>query len=200
MAKFSITSGRINVTDPCYDTDVRCANFNLPAKDGTWLADADHNDEGRCSRLIAFHEHDFDHSDGANWESLPNEVGVDSGQAGIFDVDHYNTGDEDFDDSILDANGKKNFYTQCCNLTIEDRNPYGLDWGALEHGVVSSSGYGDGGYTAECTKDKDGLIVAVRITYLEEEDEPDYYLEEDDADDRPFGHRDDEDEENFDDD
>jgi hypothetical protein len=97
------------------------------------------------------------------------EVGVDSGQAGIYDEDYYRQyhSEDDCNDD---------WYGDICDLTT----PFGTKDGKC---VVSSSGYGDGGYDCYLLKDKNNEVVGFQIVFIEDEDEEDeyddYYDEED---------------------
>src|SRR5690606_25054488 len=89
-------------------------------------------------------------------------VGVDSGQAGVFDFAVYK------DDES--AKGKSNFiedepwYSTCCDQTLSDQQA-----GVIEGGAVSSSGYGDGLYTAYYAIDANKEVVAIKIVFMEDE-------------------------------
>jgi len=149
MNKFNVISGKICVTDPCYKRGTWCANFDVPAKNGVWVAKVTKNKEGRIKALYAHHEH---FGESKLNEVLPNEVGVDSGQAGIFDSSIYPDGERDYRD-------ENSFYKKVCNLTDKS-------WGIYNNaGVVSRTGYGDGGYEAKCAK-HNNEIVSVKITFI----------------------------------
>lgn len=94
VGTFEIISGDVIVSDPCYDFDVDQVLSNV--KTGTWKAyvKISMRDENRCSELIAIHS-DYELKD-MRWEQSNVGVGVDSGQAGIYDVEHYK------DDSVID--------------------------------------------------------------------------------------------------
>ena len=47
--------------------------------------------------------------------------------------------------------------------------------GVLEYGVVSSSGYGDGSYTAYVARNDNNQVIAVRIVFLSKYDEEEDY-------------------------
>jgi hypothetical protein len=77
------------------------------------------------------------------WAEQGPFVGVDSGQAGIFDASNYRN------DNVIvgmpeNAHicGKLDkFYGACCDVTLGD-----VGAGVIPFGFVSSSGWGDGGY------------------------------------------------------
>lgn len=110
-------------------------------------------------------ESDFDQ----NFEVSTIDVGVDSGQAGFFDLEKYNKALENKDnqkpgeeDPIFEA-----FYKGCCDLTLGENS-----FGAIEFGTVSSSGYGDGGYTLLFRK-VDDQIVDAYIVFIGDHEEQD---------------------------
>lgn len=96
------------------------------------------------------------------WEICDFSVSVDSGQAGVFDSAHYH------DDSVsAGMPGPEHdfdtvWYNHCCDLTL----------GEQQAGVipVSSSGLGDGCYTALQHKNEQGQVDGIVILFLPEED------------------------------
>ena len=56
------------------------------------------------------------------------------------------------------------FYGSCCNLTCETKGHFGV----IPFGVVSSSGFGDGGYPCFVKRNEEGQIVAAIIPFIEE--------------------------------
>jgi len=172
MTTFEVTSGKINITDPCYSPDTWCAIFDLDAENGIWYADVEKYDAGdwgnRCARLVATHESLKKGTYETKLEVL--EIGVDSGQAGIFDSSLYE--DKHSEKLELDFDNPSCFYERCCKATLGE-----LKWGTVDgKGVVSSSGYGDGGYDVYVFK-KDGKVVAVEVIFIDpdlEDEEEDY--------------------------
>lgn len=156
---FRVRSGRLVVTDPCYSRDTWCQGVLDNVRDGVWEAYVAYSDEKdwgvRVAVLTAYY--DTTPPEEPKWERQQFEVGVDSGQAGIFDFDKY---PEDPSDTP--------FYDECCDLTLSDASV-----GVLDFGVVSSSGFGDGGYRCETAQDADGHIIAVRITFIGDDDDID---------------------------
>ena len=151
---------KVRVSDPCYGTEVWCAGTLDNVKEGLYNVEVEMSDEGtwgnRVKSLTVVHT-DYKGLLFFN-ESTRFEVGVDSGQAGIYDEDYYNkyhTADDCDDD----------WYDDICNLT----NPAGTKDGKC---VVSSSGYGDGCYICELVVEG-SEVVAIRITFIEDEEEYD---------------------------
>ena len=173
LGSFEVVSGKLAVSDPCYDPDVWCRGELENCKIGTWNASIVEKHMGtwghRICRLIAVHE-DYIHASSLIREVAGFEVGVDSGQAGIFDASHYQ------DDSVVPDDGHKHlfegeeaepWYDYCCDITLSVQSA-----GVLPFGCVSSSGFGDGGYDCYIWRNSDGQIVRVEIEFIaENEDE-----------------------------
>jgi hypothetical protein len=176
----------VRVSDPCYTDDVWCKTKLTNVKEGNYEVYVEHIESygRRVSKLQVVHE-DFKHlrHDNFNWEEH-SEIGVDSGQAGIFCESSYRN--DEFAKDIVTPMGdwlgfpmeeKQEgdvFYDKMCAFTINGDGR----WGSYESGVVTSSGYGDGGYPLEVIE-KDGTIVAMKITFIddgedEEEEEEEY--------------------------
>lgn len=178
--RFAVSSGKINITDPCYTTDTTCALFNLPAEIGEWLAVAEYEDGkwGYCVKSILAHRANTSRF-AYDFQLLSDDIGVDSGQCGIFDAKFYPQGE-----STGEYEDKDSFYGKVCELTSNDEEhekdksiPYST-YGIIDNfGVVSSSGYGDGCYKAYGIKNDAGELVFIRVDFLENED-----IEEDDDD------------------
>lgn len=87
-----MVSSRMAVSDPCYDADVWCRGELENVLPGTWQAYAVKRDKGewgpRVVRLVAVHREYADTCETVA-ELTSFEVGVDSGQAGLFDCLHY---------------------------------------------------------------------------------------------------------------
>lgn len=155
---------KVIVTDPCYTIPTWChSQFSTvkPGKYHTFVILSDEGDWGiRTSRLYAIHEEDHLIME-LNWEVLSNNIGVDSGQAGIFTLDSYRKdkiaskitypkGEWNAEEyaamrSIVDGKIEDGdiWYEKMCGLTLNTK--YGF--GTYKNGVVSRTGIGDGVYT-----------------------------------------------------
>ena len=160
---FETTSGKIRVCDPCYNKGVKSAVLKvLPGK---YIATAEikeiTNGFGeRVNWLSICHQ---DYSRVAANQLMPEvDVGVDSGQAGFFDEEHYPDGESTGDYEDLNS-----FYGKACSITLQDEKGGIID----NFGVVSSSGYGDGVYDLYVGKNSENQIVSAGIKFLNEEDE-----------------------------
>lgn len=134
--------------------------------------------EARPGRVAYIHivaqgfEKEFNHDEtlNFNWERSDIDVGVDSGQAGFFDVFKYASAVSDKEDNSApraERGGKfEAFYDAVCNLTLDDKS-----FGVVEFGCVSSSGYGDGGYNCYFRRNSLGEVIEALIAFIEDEEE-----------------------------
>lgn len=77
----------VMVSDPCYDTDTWCNGDLKNVLPGTWRTKAIYMYD-RCTDLIAHHK-DVPEPTFDKYEKTDIVVGVDSGQAGIYDYNHF---------------------------------------------------------------------------------------------------------------
>lgn len=81
---------KVMISDPCYDLDTWCQGALENVKSGTWHTKAENLNVNcwgnRCSALIAWHE---DVEEPNDFEKTDIRIGVDSGQAGIYDYNHF---------------------------------------------------------------------------------------------------------------
>jgi len=176
--KATIKLGKeVIVTDPSYDTETWCqAKLNnvLP---GNYVVKCIKHDTGdfgvRNDKLIAIHE-SLSSINLKEWEIYPTEIGVDSGQAGIFDITEYRKDGMDIEvpsvaydggtferfDAMFAREGVgDDWYSKICKLTLGQEG-----WGYFSSGVVARSGFGDGGYTLFIAK-RNGKIVGLMIDF-----------------------------------
>ena len=168
----------VMVSDPCYTEPTWCQVKLKNVKPGYYNVFSKSHDAGdwgvRQSMLMAIHE-DFVVGKRLKWEEHPGEVGVDSGQAGIFNYDAYRKDDEV--ENIPDGDGDSSFfgidfskhdgdkwYQKICSYTLGEKG-----WGAYDKGVVSRSGFGDGGYRLYVAKHY-GRVIAMCIDFAVEEE------------------------------
>ena len=176
MSTFNLGS-KVMVSDPCYEVGTWCQKTLdgvLPGEyDSHVIIDNFGSWGKRVSQLIAHHKNHrlID----LKWEDVDATIGVDSGQAGIFNFETYRKDDIDihnvpkaFGDDWDKEDGEV-WYNRICSLTLNEDG-----WGAYQNGVVSSSGFGDGSYTLQVAK-VDETIVGFKIIFIDEEDEDDEY-------------------------
>lgn len=244
---FTVKSGAMRVTDPCYQMDTWCAGTLENVKDGRWSAFVStqfseqdiewskdwrkqymdelvfeklsrekvlevfgaedrsgnprteedierlarfygarrlegsirrlieselYNDGNQIGRVWHLHVHHQDHpilEMDDSWQRSEIHVGVDSGQAGFFDLSWFA---EYSPAGVSQERGGEwdKTYSQLCDKTLETA----FGFGCVDHGAVSSSGYGDGGYDLFYKTDDQGEVIAARIVYIcagEDEDE-----------------------------
>ena len=176
IGEFTVVSGKVYVTDPCYEKGGRYQALVKNVKNGKWFAFIERGDEDRPAILKVVHE-DYDITRAENPFDVPSvltspekvEIGVDSGQAGVFDTKFYRD-----DSSVVGLDRKANeaicedepFYSMCRSRT--------LSWigaGTIPYGAVSSSGYGDGCYDAFVFKDAKGKVIDIRIIFIGDDNE-----------------------------
>lgn len=163
LGYFEVTSGKVILTDPCYEFDAEKA---VPARNGKWAAYINLDHQGYIYELLALHE------DTTNFITIVEDMNftcpVDSGQAGIFDADLY-----------AQYQGGKygqldTFYGQVCHLTCDTDLASGVvTINDDTFGAVSTSGYGDGDYRMEGWFYNDQL-VGISIYFDSKDEEDDY--------------------------
>jgi hypothetical protein len=177
LGEFEVISGELVVSDPCYKNDDPKRDMELGllanlsnVRKGTWNAVIEQSNEHdwgmRVASLVAFHS-DFPGGFQVGYSAISEEkifeCGVDSGQLGIFDREHYR-------DDAIGVPGEicpdEPWYSMCCTTTLGKPNQAGV----IPFGVVSSSGFGDGCYKCHVIyNDGDGEVVQVKIDFIEED-------------------------------
>lgn len=166
---------KVMVSDPCYGLNTWCQGVLENVLPGTYNCDVEYSDEGAWGVRVAAIEVTHENCGVYMFDIADFVVGVDSGQAGIFDYEYYARYHmDDMSDSEVDDD----WYDRVCDITLSSESAGTVD----EFGFVSSSGYGDGSYDCWVARNKDGYIVAIRIEYIPEEDEYDEYDEYDEED------------------
>lgn len=131
-----IESGKITISDPCYGLGTWCQAQDVEFPNGEYDMHYELLDGGygrvkeisMVSRTLKPTEEDK-----IEWSELDYDIGVDSGQAGIFDSKYY----EEYhyaEDSNEEVN--EDWYDRVCDMTTED-NCAIID----NKGIVSSSGW-----------------------------------------------------------
>ena len=180
--QFELTGSDMRVSDPCYEKSTWCCGMIPNCLPGRWDAAVSYLDEGefgvRVALLTAKHSetvpsftlcNQFRADDDyiyhqSGWNICNLSVGVDSGQAGIFDDAHYQ------DDHVFDGlpEAEHDFhtawYSHCCDLTLGKQQA-----GVIPYGVVSSSGYGDGCYKALRHLNAAGKVDCIAVLFLSDQ-------------------------------
>ncbi|OJT57360.1 hypothetical protein [Bacillus licheniformis] len=96
LGTFEIKSGSVIVSDPCYEVGAWCQAKIDNVETGEWLAFVKQSDEGswgiRNAELIIFHINKMNR-ESFKWSMEDAYIGVDSGQAGIYDINAYRNND-----------------------------------------------------------------------------------------------------------
>lgn len=120
MEHFTLTSGKLRVTDPCYDKDTWCAGVLENVLPGEWQAEAIVASDsvtrwgGRIAELCIWHKDYIGKIDAHELTDV--DVGVDSGQAGFFDEQFYPEGESTGEYGDLNT-----FYGKVCDGTAGPR-------------------------------------------------------------------------------
>jgi len=182
MKKFEITSGKMVISDPCYSLPTWCQGVVERVKNGTWVADVEKVQSWgeRVSILFAINEQALKDNPNLKDElinsqnELPFTFGVDSGQLGFFDHEHYRNDNSATDlpkydfGGDFDVEGGDVWYRAVCDLTLASEQ-----WGVLPFGVVSSSGYGDGSYPVFAVTNEYDEYIGFMAIFIGEDDEED---------------------------
>ena len=215
--KGTITLGaKVMVSDPCYGLGTWCQGVLENVLPGAYDCNVEYSDDSywgtRVSAIEVTHV-DYDRCV-LDEEKEKFEVGVDSGQAGIFDYEYYARYhmdaterphvDDDWYDMVCDKTlthmpnpDYEEFYYELTDGSVEELKKRfdaffeyqdsiksvkylnKLDGNITDGlGIVSSSGYGDGGYDCWTCKNEEGKIVSIRVEFIGEYDEEDEYDEQ----------------------
>lgn len=186
--KFNVVSGKMILSDPCYELGTWCQGEISNVKNGEWVGIIEQSDEGdwgvRNSRLISLNvdalvkNPKLEQKLMSYGELIPFTGGVDSGQFGHFDFDNYRK-DENvinspkvFDDEWEQESGDK-WYRACCYQTLKTDDNFGV----VPYGVVSNSGYGDGSYLTYGIKDENNCWVGFMTIFIGDDEETDEWEE-----------------------
>ncbi|MCJ8014208.1 DUF4241 domain-containing protein [Paenibacillus sp. KQZ6P-2] len=165
LGNFEVNSGQLVVADPCYDLNTETIIMGVldSVLNGSWVGQVEKvevRDWGEaCSKLTAYHHSVAEQEASLEWVKCPFIVGVDSGQAGIFDIQKYRIPDADAKDIGSDTDSE--WYYACCDMTES-----GEEAGVLDGGVVSRTGMGDGAYGVYMAMNGEKQIVGVKIVFI----------------------------------
>jgi len=170
-------SNRVIVSDPCYDLDVSCKYITDKMCPGEYDVSVEYSSDTSWGKRVATLtvEHKDYKSSYLPWEETSNDIGVDSGQCGIFNLEEYRNDEKSKEYNLPLAfgpdwsdNDGDDWYQRMCTLTlsINDCGVSNNSWGTVETGVVSSSGYGDGVYKLFSKKTDNDVIVGFLLVFL----------------------------------
>lgn len=156
--------GKVDITDPSYDRDVWCWT-TTKCQPGVYKGYAYISDEGawgkRVAQLSIFKDNKKEDLDKMK---LIGSIGVDAGMAGFF-RDKPDFPDDAWYQFLVDSGVFK----------TRDDFDYSRKTYAINYGIFSESGFGDGEYDVYANEDRS----AFTIVFIPEEEE-DYEEEEDD--------------------
>lgn len=177
LGTFESTGSGLVVSDPVYRLDTaRVPGLGAVlanCRTGTWRAEVvmkrfDAAGPPMASELRVVHGGIAD-AGLLKWEPQKDEIGADTGQVGVYDLAHFH------DHSLVPPGIKWTvggtgpaipddlWYSYCCELTCGKR-----EGGTLLHGVVTNSGWGDGGYRYSVARDAEGKVCAIWIVFVDD--------------------------------
>lgn len=165
LGNFEVNSGQLVVADPCYELDTNIIIMGVleAVLNGTWVGEVEKveiPDWGEANaKLTAYHHSAAEQGVFLEWIKCPFVAGVDSGQAGIFDIQKYRIPDADSTSDSSDTDTE--WYYACCDITES-----GEEAGVLDGGVVSRTGMGDGAYGVYKAVNEQELVVGVKIVFI----------------------------------
>ena len=161
IGQFTLRTGKVMVSDPYYVVGTWCQKIVKNVLPGKWVGLTLLSDEGdwgtRVAEMIAVNKSFKKELKNMSFRRVKADIGVDSGQCGFIELSDYK-----------DYETNQNWYDRICNLTYDatgkdrDRRAGILDGS----GVVSSSGYGDGGYELFVAKDENKKIIAMKVVFI----------------------------------
>jgi len=162
---FEVKSNDIIIFDPCFSKNEWCSMLIEDVKRGIWESYVKINDDdGSISELMVIYKNLLTSAyKNHKWNKIETDICIDSGQCAILDNDIF---------SSEKINTLKN-----CKDTIKLYN-----YGSINNGVISLSGYGEGEYSCYVIDDING-IIGVKVIFIEEILESDYDYDDDIMDD-----------------
>ena len=168
VGTFTVGSGRLVVSDPCYpvdnEEDLQIILSNV--KNGKWTATISYTPDEVVKNVFVFYG---EKKPSGKWHVCDKLIGVDSAQAGIFDFKTFGMDDaiqfvvkNDYDIEI-DEVGLK-YFAACSDMVASD-----AQGGVVPGGAVSMSGYGDGMYEVKVKYNISKEVVGVMIDFGDEE-------------------------------
>lgn len=162
IGRVNFTSGDVLVADPCYEGET---GIRLKIKPSEYNISVIKSDGLNGAILATAKGTSISES---SWEKYEeDDIPVDSGQAGIFDWDTFNT------DKVVDSlenlpfeepNAISKFYPFVSGLTLNTDEGAGC----YSKGCISSTGYGDGCYDLYLAKEDD-IIIGIMIVFIEDD-------------------------------
>lgn len=168
VGTFTVESGKLIVSDPCYqvdkEEDLQIILSNV--KNGKWTALISYTPDEAVESLLVFYG---EKKPSGKWHVNDKQIGVDSAQAGIFDLKAFGRDDaiqyevKNVHDIEINEVGLK-YYVACADMVASDSQG-----GVVSGGAVSMSGYGDGMYEVKVKYNISKEVVGVMIGFGDEE-------------------------------
>lgn len=154
-------NNKVVVSDPCYDLDAWYQGILEGVLPGMYNCEAKMvNDQFWGTRVASLEVCHKDYQK-PKYEITPLPIGVDSGQAGVFDYEYYA---KYHTNTLENVTINDQWYDDVCDITLAPQQ-----CGTIEDkGFVSSSGFGDGAYPCYVAKNNNGEIIAIHIDFIEE--------------------------------
>ncbi|MGF7048429.1 hypothetical protein J2T13_002937 [Paenibacillus sp. DS2015] len=165
LGNFEVASGSLLISDPCYELNRESMNMGVLDKvfNGIWVSQVEKTevrDWGEvCSKLMAYHSSVAEQEEYLEWVKCPFFIGVNSEQAGIFDLNKYRIPDSE--PKERDSERDSDWYLSCCDMT-----EVGHEAGVIDGGVVSRTGMGKGTYGAYMATNHQKQIIGVKIVFI----------------------------------
>ena len=168
LGSFELSQPELLISDPRYKPGTWCAG-TVKARPGNWVCEVIIGPTSwftRVKLLRARHESVTDEVYGLDFTDSGIDVGVDSGQCGLFDAEKYEK------DAFVDS-----AYEKLCDITLGSELSGGIIPG--RSGVVCLSGFGDGSYSALVHRNADGEAIGIQLVFISDEAIEDSDLEDD---------------------
>lgn len=159
LKKINIESGKVQITDPCYEPSLWCSHTR-EIKKGEYICKAVMVNAGAWGRRIAELTINHISTPKKKATTLMCCAGVDSGQCGFFDAEYYKKYHKA--EYVDDDAESLSWYRRVCDITLADKSCGTID----KKGVVSSSGFGDGVYDCYVGHNTSGEVTAMRLKFI----------------------------------
>jgi hypothetical protein len=166
---------KVTVSDPCYEIPTWCQAVINNVLPGDYICEVKMINDFP-GELCVYHP-----KSNMLWELTDYDIGVDSGQCGVFDFDSYRN-----DEIVPDMNNVENekgekwdypnkekgdkWYEKICEYTLFTKDSHG----GYSSGYVSRSGYGDSNYGLSVTKNKESEVDGFKIQFIFDIDDEDW--------------------------
>ncbi len=169
VGTFTVDSGKLIVTDPCYQVDEEEEEMQIilsNVKKGTWTTFISYNHEEVVKSLLIFYG---EKKLKGKWHHCDKLIGVDSAQAGIFDLTAFGREDA-IHFEVKNVHGIEindvglKYFVACSDMVASE-----AQGGVVPGGAVSMSGYGDGMYEVKVKYNISKEVVGVMIDFGDEE-------------------------------